>query len=89
MAMRDSKSSMLRLGNLLAQQFEGRHSKGVAKTITKQRVESHFDLELRAVVMHDAHNAMPEGSKQNKAKIILEHMSNAWSCWKENVPWKG
>jgi len=36
------------LGNLLARQFEGRHSKGVAKTVTKQRVESHFDLELRA-----------------------------------------
>ena len=35
------------LGNLLARQFEGRHSKGVAKTVTKQRVESHFDLELR------------------------------------------
>jgi len=28
------------LGNLLARQFEGRHSKGVAKTVTKQRVES-------------------------------------------------
>ncbi len=35
------------LGNLLARQFEGRHSKGVAKTVTKQRVESHYDLELR------------------------------------------
>ena len=38
------------LGNLLARQFEGRSSKGVAKTVTKQRVESHFDLELRASV---------------------------------------
>ena len=38
------------LGNLLARQFEGRHSKGVAKTVTKQRVESHYDLELRAAV---------------------------------------
>jgi hypothetical protein len=38
------------LGNLLSRQFEGRHSKGVAKTVTKQRVESHFDLELRAAV---------------------------------------
>ena len=37
-------------GNLLARQFEGRHSKGVAKTVTKQRVESHYDLELRAAV---------------------------------------
>lgn len=35
---------------MLSRQFEGRHSKGVAKTVTKQRVESHFDLELRASV---------------------------------------
>ena len=40
------------LGYLLSRQFEGRHSKGVAKTVTKQRVESHFDLELRASVSH-------------------------------------
>ena len=42
------------LGNLLARQFEGRQSKGIAKTVTKQRIESHFDLELRAAVMHGA-----------------------------------
>jgi pre-mRNA-processing factor 8 len=49
------------LGNLLARQFEGRQSKGIAKTVTKQRVESHFDLELRAAVMHDILDMMPEG----------------------------
>jgi pre-mRNA-processing factor 8 len=48
------------LGNLLARQFEGRSSKGIAKTVTKQRVESHFDLELRAAVMHDILDMMPE-----------------------------
>ena len=52
------------LGNLLSRQFEGRHSKGVAKTVTKQRVESHFDLELRASVMADLLDMMPEGIKQ-------------------------
>ncbi|ONI18565.1 hypothetical protein PRUPE_3G223400 [Prunus persica] len=76
------------LGNLLARKFEGRHSKGVAKTVTKQRVESHFDLELRAAVMHDVLDAMPEGIKQNKAKAILQHLSEAWRCWKANIPWK-
>ncbi|XP_010063538.2 pre-mRNA-processing-splicing factor 8A [Eucalyptus grandis] len=76
------------LGNLLARQFEGRHSKGVAKTITKQRVESHFDLELRAAVMHDVLDAMPEGIKHNKARTILQHLSEAWRCWKANIPWK-
>lgn len=49
------------LGNLLARQFEGRTSQGIAKTVTKQRVESHFDLELRAAVMHDILDMMPEG----------------------------
>jgi len=76
------------LGNLLARQFEGRHSKGIAKTVTKQRVESHFDLELRAAVMHDILDMMPEGLKQNKSRTILQHLSEAWRCWKANIPWK-
>lgn len=76
------------LGNLLSRQFEGRHSKGVAKTVTKQRVESHFDLELRASVMSDLMDMMPEGIKQNKVNIVLQHLSEAWRCWKSNIPWK-
>jgi hypothetical protein len=47
-----------------------------------QRVESHFDLELRASVMHDIVDMMPEGIKQNKARTILQHLSEAWRCWK-------
>ncbi|CAE7030571.1 hypothetical protein PTNB73_05435 [Pyrenophora teres f. teres] len=76
------------LGNLLSRQFEGRHSKGVAKTVTKQRVESHFDLELRAAVMSDLMDMMPEGIKQNKVNTVLQHLSEAWRCWKSNIPWK-
>lgn len=58
------------VGNLLARQFEGRQNKGVAKTVTKQRVESHYDLELRAAVMHDILDMMPEGVKANKARSV-------------------
>ncbi|RKP19772.1 PROCN-domain-containing protein, partial [Rozella allomycis CSF55] len=76
------------LGNLLARHFEGRHSKGIAKTVTKQRVESHYDLELRAAVIHDITDMMPEGIKSNKARTILQHLSEAWRCWKANIPWK-
>ncbi|CDK28553.1 unnamed protein product [Kuraishia capsulata CBS 1993] len=76
------------LGNLLARQFEGRHSKEVAKTVTKQRVDSYYDLELRASVMHDILDMIPEGIKQNKSKTILQHLSEAWRCWKANIPWK-
>ena len=56
--------------------------------MTKQRIESHFDLELRAAVMHDILDMMPEGVKQNKARTILQHLSEAWRCWKANIPWK-
>jgi pre-mRNA-processing factor 8 len=31
---------------------------------------------------------MPESVKQNKAKTILQHLSEAWRCWKANIPWK-
>ncbi|ODQ79585.1 hypothetical protein BABINDRAFT_171747 [Babjeviella inositovora NRRL Y-12698] len=76
------------LGNLLARQFEGRRANDVAKTITKQRVDSYYDLELRASVMHDILDMMPEGIRKNKSKTILQHLSEAWRCWKANVPWK-
>jgi len=76
------------LGNLLARQFEGRNSKGIAKTVTKQRVESHFDLELRASIMNDILEMMPEGVRASKARTIQQHMSESWRCWKANIPWK-
>lgn len=76
------------LGNLLARQFEGRRSNDVTSTITKQRVDSYYDLELRAQVMHDILDMIPEGLKQNKSRTILQHLSEAWRCWKANIPWK-
>lgn len=43
---------------------------------------------FRAAVMHDILDMMPEGIKQNKARVILQHLSEAWRCWKANIPWK-
>lgn len=76
------------LGNLISRQFEGRQSKEIAKTVTKQRVDSYYDLELRAAVMKDILDMIPEGIRQNKSKTILQHLSEAWRCWKANIPWK-
>lgn len=76
------------LGNLLSRNFEGRQYNVVASTVTKQRIESHFDLELRAAVMHDILDMMPEGIKANKSRTILQHLAEAWRCWKANIPWK-
>ena len=72
---------------MLARQFEGRHNRE-GQTVTKQRVESQFDLELRGAVMHDILDMMPEGVRANKARVILQHLSEAWRCWKANIPWK-
>ena len=76
------------LQNLLARQFEGRHSDATPHTVTKQRVESHYDLELRASVLQDITDMMPEGIRANKSRVILQHLSEAWRCWKANIPWK-
>ena len=75
------------LQNMLSRQFEGRHNRE-GQTVTKQRVESQFDLELRGAVMHDILDMMPEGVRANKARVILQHLSEAWRCWKANIPWK-
>ncbi len=76
------------LGNLLARQFEGRQSKGVAKTVTKQRIESHFDLELRAAVMHGAPRARcveacgcTYGWPTMQVHCILHHRVQHHSGW--------
>ena len=37
----------------LAQQFKGCNSKGITKMVMKQRMESHYNLELHTAVMHD------------------------------------
>ncbi|KAI6115876.1 PROCN domain-containing protein, partial [Pisolithus sp. B1] len=76
------------LGNLVACQFKGHNSKGIAKTFNKQCAESHYNLELCTSVMHDILDMMPKSIKQNKVKMILQHLSKAWRCWKANVPWK-
>lgn len=36
---------------------------------------------LCAHVQHDILDMMPEGVKQNKARTILQHLSEAWRCW--------
>lgn len=76
------------LGNLLARNLEGRYSRQVVHSVTKQRVESNFDLELRSSVLRDIVDRMPEGVRANKAKTVLQHLSEAWRAWKANINWK-
>ena len=32
--------------------------------------------------------AITQGVKANKSRTILQHLSEAWRCWKANIPWK-
>lgn len=87
--MRGSVPLMERwLGSRVAREYEGRFSKRLPSTVTKQRVESNYDIELRAAVLHDINDVMPEGIRNSKAHTVLAHMSEAWRCWKANIPWK-
>ena len=29
-----------------------------------------------------------QGAKANKSRASLQHLSEAWRCWKANIPWK-
>ena len=31
---------------------------------------------------------MPEGVKATKGRVIMQHLAEAWRCWKANIPWK-
>ena len=52
------------------------------------KIDAYYDIELRAQVMHDILDMIPEGLKQSKSKTVLQHLSEAWRCWKANIPWK-
>jgi pre-mRNA-processing factor 8 len=38
--------------------------------------------------MHDAMEYLDGKDARKKAKLILYHTSEAWRCWKANIPWK-
>lgn len=74
------------LSGLLARTFEGRAGRA-AKTVSSQRAESHYDLELRARFLRDVLDALPAGARPDAAAAVVRHMAEAWRCWKAGVPW--
>ncbi|KAG1808408.1 NUC071 domain-containing protein [Suillus subaureus] len=84
--------------NLLAHQFEECNSKGITKmddgwmlqNAVQQSVTEHGKSALSAnlVLYNNILDMMPESIKQNKSKTILQHLSEAWHCWKVNIPRK-
>ena len=37
---------------------------------------------------HNHASSETQGVKANKSRTILQHLSEAWRCWKANIPWK-
>lgn len=38
--------------------------------------------------MHDILDMMPEGIRATKTRTIMQHLQEAWRCWRANIPWK-
>jgi pre-mRNA-processing factor 8 len=77
------------LSNLLSRQFVGRKkTKDVVHRVTKQRSDANFDLELRAAAVRDILDAMPEEVRASKSRLVMHHLSEAWRCYRADVPWE-
>lgn len=77
------------LANMLGRLFEGRRYRGEAKRVTKQRLESDFDINLKEALKQRLREMLPEGIKLgDKARRLEGHANEAFKCWKANIPWK-
>jgi pre-mRNA-processing factor 8 len=76
------------LGNLLNRHFEGREPLRMAqRTVTRQRLESQFDVALRQETLMRIRQLFPADRQALYTRRVLQHMQQAWRCWKANVPW--
>lgn len=49
------------IGNLIQRQFEGRAGRIEIKSLTKQRSEAYYDLELKTKITHELMSILPDG----------------------------
>ena len=77
------------VSKMLSREFEGRKVQGGAlKRVTKQRVESNYDLELRESISRELEEMLPPGIRETKIRLVLQHFSEAWRRRKSNQPWR-
>ena len=78
------------LNNLLSRLFEGRGDRGIVKRVTKQRQEANMDINLKAALRQSVLElGDTKGLKLGStARVVEQHASEAFRCWKANIPWK-
>eukprot|EP00792_Barthelona_sp_PAP020_P004627 TRINITY_DN2246_c0_g1_i1.p1 TRINITY_DN2246_c0_g1~~TRINITY_DN2246_c0_g1_i1.p1 ORF type:complete len:2283 (-),score=561.88 TRINITY_DN2246_c0_g1_i1:22-6870(-) len=75
------------LGNLISRMFEGRDNFRI-KAVNKQREESNFDIQMRSSLTRELLDILPEEGQKGNIEKILQHLSEAWRCWRADIPWR-
>lgn len=75
------------LGNLVNRMFEGRKHKVTTKKITRQRIESDKDVNIKDEFRRELVEILPENARTGIIKTLDQHLNEAFRCWKANLPW--
>jgi len=75
------------LSNLLIRHFNGRRHSRKTVGFTKQRLETYFDIEVKAIFLNEIRNIFSKMSRISSLRQILTYANEAWKCWKANLNW--
>lgn len=55
--------------------------------MTKQRLESTYDIVIKDQMLNDLNDIIPDQLKGNKIKVIMQHFNEAWRVYKATGGW--
>lgn len=77
------------LGNLTDRVLRGRSKKGKyeGKRITRQRVETDKDVNIKEAFRRELREMLPENTKDSVVVTMDQHMNEAFRHWRAAIPW--
>nr|UXY88510.1 splicing factor Prp8 [Cryptomonas curvata] len=75
------------LSNLVSRHFFGRIKSKKTLQLTKQRINTYYDIELKKILLNEFEKITKKTSNKNCTKIFTRTINKAWKCWKANLPW--
>eukprot|EP00477_Mikrocytos_mackini_P002140 GAHX01002346.1.p1 GENE.GAHX01002346.1~~GAHX01002346.1.p1 ORF type:complete len:2012 (-),score=317.38 GAHX01002346.1:41-6076(-) len=79
------------LSGLLKRRLEGRKREKAPFTVTKQRLESQFDISIKNDLKDELFLIVDEKDVSKKSyliNLILKRFGDAWKAWKNNEDWQ-
>lgn len=78
------------LGNLTDRVLSGRTKKGKyeGKRITRQRVETDKDVNIKEAFRRELREMLPDKAKQDVVVTMDQHMNEAFRHWRAGIPWE-